>query len=200
MKAKYYNGAEIKNTPFTYRVYRSDYYGAEYWGDCFWGCYYEPALEQYTEGSGSIDNDGYGVIRIPVAFTSFYSDYKYTIEVTLRDALTGEEVTTPSSIIVKLPEQYKSFSPENPLEFTPKKKILSTGEALMGEFSPLYGTWHPSIAEKYRYEIVHREYIEAFVDDIRAGKMRVTTPQDTIVASGTVTTRDFSYKMIAMKS
>lgn len=49
IKAKYYNGAEIKNTPFTYRVYRSDYYADDYWGDCFWGCYYEPPVEQYTE-------------------------------------------------------------------------------------------------------------------------------------------------------
>ncbi len=125
IKAKYYNGSEIKNTPFTYRVYRSDYYPSDYWGDCFWGCYYEPALEQYTDGSGSIDSDGYGIIRIPVEFTSYYSDYKYTVEVTIRDALTGEEVTTPASLIVKLPEVYKSFSPNNPLIFTPKKKILS---------------------------------------------------------------------------
>lgn len=49
VKAKYYNGAEIKNTAFTYRVYRSDYYADDYWGDCFWGCYYEPPVEQYTE-------------------------------------------------------------------------------------------------------------------------------------------------------
>lgn len=57
VKAKYYNGSEIKNAPFTYRVYRSSYYDPGYWGDCFWGCYYEPPLEFYTEGTGSIDND-----------------------------------------------------------------------------------------------------------------------------------------------
>jgi uncharacterized protein YfaS (alpha-2-macroglobulin family) len=31
VKAKYYNGAEIRNTPFTYRVYRSEYYSSDYW-------------------------------------------------------------------------------------------------------------------------------------------------------------------------
>lgn len=50
---------------------------------------------------------------------------------TIRDPLTGEEVTTPGSLIVKLPEAYKSFSPENPLVFTPKKKILTQNESLL---------------------------------------------------------------------
>jgi hypothetical protein len=36
VKAKYYNGAEIKNTGFTYRVYRSEYFADDYFGDCFW--------------------------------------------------------------------------------------------------------------------------------------------------------------------
>ena len=36
VRAKYYNGADIKNTSFTYRVYRSEYYPDDYWGDCFW--------------------------------------------------------------------------------------------------------------------------------------------------------------------
>jgi hypothetical protein len=49
VQAKYYNGAEIKNTSYTYRVYRSEYYRDDYWGDCFWGCYWEPPIEFYTE-------------------------------------------------------------------------------------------------------------------------------------------------------
>ena len=200
IKAKYYNGSEIKNTPFTYRVYRSDYYPSDYWGDCFWGCYYEPALEQYTDGSGSIDSEGYGIIRIPVEFTSYYSDYKYTVEVTIRDALTGEEVTTPASLIVKLPEAYKSFSPNNPLIFSPKKKILSPWEGLSGEVKPTYGKWDTSLVGKYRYEIQEREYSEALIDDIRAGTMRITTPIDRVVASGSITKKDISEKMIGMKS
>ena len=199
VKAKYYNGAEIKNTPFTYRVYRSDYFGPDYFSDCFWWCYYEPPLEQYTEGSGSIDSEWYGIIRVPVAFTSFYSDYKYTVEVTIRDALTGEEVTTPASLIVKLPEAYKSFSPENPLVFVPKKKILMQGESLQGEVKPTYGKWDNSLVGKYRYEILKREYNETLVDDIRAGTTRITTPSDQMIASGSITKKDISEKLLSMK-
>ena len=63
-------------------------------------------------------------------YSSFYSDYKYTVEITVRDSLSGEEVTTPGTLIVKLPSAYKSFSPENPLMFTPKKKILSPTDTI----------------------------------------------------------------------
>lgn len=130
MKAKYYNGATLKNTTFNYRVYRSEYYPSDYWSDCFWGCYYEPYLEYYTEGTGTIDVDGYGVFSVPVDYTSYYSDYQYTAEVIIRDPLSGEEVTTPSTLVVRLPAAYKSFSPYNSLVFTPKKKILQNGESL----------------------------------------------------------------------
>ena len=36
VKAKYYNGQEIRNLPFTYRIYRNEYYDNSYWNDCFW--------------------------------------------------------------------------------------------------------------------------------------------------------------------
>jgi alpha-2-macroglobulin len=199
VKAKYYNGAEIKNTWFTYRVYRSDYFSSDYFSDCFWWCYYEPPLEQYTEGSGSIDSEGYGIFRIPVEYSSYYSDYKYTVEVTIRDALTGEEVTTPDSLIVKLPAMYKSFSPDNPLVFTPKKKILNPGETITGDVSPTYGKWDVSLVWKYRYEIIHREYIETYVDDIRSGHTRITTAKDQIIASGSILKKEFSYKLVGQK-
>lgn len=77
-----------------------------------------------------IDQDGYGVFSVPVDYTSYYSDYQYTAEVIIKDPLSGEEVTTPSTLVVKLPAEYKSFSPNNPITFTPKKKILQNGEEL----------------------------------------------------------------------
>ena len=85
----------MRNTPFTYRIYRSQYYPDNYWSDCFWGCYYEPPLEYYTEGSGMIDRDGYGIFSVPLEYQSSYADYQYTTEITVRDPLSGEEVTIP---------------------------------------------------------------------------------------------------------
>ena len=62
---------------------------------------------------------------------------------------------------------------------------------------PLYGKWDQSLVGKYRYEIIHREYQESWIDDIRAGSVRVTHPVDRIIATGALMTKDFSYKMIA---
>ncbi len=88
MKAHYYNGATIKSVPFSYKIFRSPHYNREYWSDCFWGCYYEPTPEFYTEGTGSIDADGFGIFRAGVEFSSFSDDYMYTAEITIKDPLT----------------------------------------------------------------------------------------------------------------
>lgn len=138
VQSSYYNGTQMKNIPFTYRIYRSEHYSDDYFSDCFWGCYYEPPLEFYTEGSGQIDADGYGIFHAPIHYTSYYSDYNYTAEITIRDPVTGEEVTTPSSLLVKLPTEYKTFTPENPLIFTPTTKILKPNDYFSGSFSPTY--------------------------------------------------------------
>jgi alpha-2-macroglobulin len=199
VRAKYYNGAEMKNMPFTYRVYRSVSYPDGYWGDCFWWCYYDPPLELYTEWSGSIDSDGYGVMRIPVEYQSAYDDYAYTVEVTLRDGLSWESVTTPASLVVKLPQAYKGFHPENPLVFTPKKKILTLTDSLIGTLKPTYGVWDESLSGKYRYEILHRDYDEAWVEDIRTGQTRVTTSRDTLVFSGLIDRGDLTIKIAGSK-
>jgi uncharacterized protein YfaS (alpha-2-macroglobulin family) len=199
VRAKYYNGAEIKNAPFTYRVYRSTYYPEDYWGDCFWWCYYEPPLEQFTEWSGSIDGDGYGILRIPVEFRSSYSDYSYVVEVTIRDPLTGEEVTTPGSLIVKLPSAYKAFAFDNPLVFTPKKRILAPTEVISGKIEPEYGKWDASFSGRYLYEVIRRDYSESWVEDIRLGKTRVTSSTDVVVLSGSVMTSDISLKLSGAK-
>jgi uncharacterized protein YfaS (alpha-2-macroglobulin family) len=62
---------------------------------------------------------------------------------------------------------------------------------------PEYGKWDKSLAKKYHYEIIQRSYSETWVDDIRAGQVRVTSPVDTSVASGTVDDKDFSYRFIS---
>lgn len=101
---------------------------------------------------------------------------------------------------MKLPESYKSFSPNNPLNFVPKKKILVPGEGLTGEVKPAYGKWDTSLIGKYRYEILERQYTEALIDDIRAGSMRITTPVDRVIASGSITKKEISEKLVGMKS
>ena len=70
------------------------------------------------------------MFRVPVDFSSFYNDYVYTAEVTIVDPLTGESVVTPSTLLARLPLEYKAFDPYNPLIFKPKQKILKPGEPI----------------------------------------------------------------------
>ncbi len=185
--ARYYNGTQMKGIPFTYRIYRAPHYDSSYWGDCFWWCYYEPSPEFYTEGTGSIDLDGMGVFRVPVEFSSYYDDYTYTAEVTITDPLSWENVTTPATLLARIPAEYKAFDPYNPLVFTPQNKMVSPGTTLTGTLGFEYGAWDNSLAKKYRYEFVHREYSRTYVDDLRVRDTAITDSRDTVVLSGWLT-------------
>lgn len=102
--------------------------------------------------------------------------------------------------MVKLPSSYKGFSLDNPLVFTPKKKILKNTEMLTGDFDPTYGKWDQSNMNKYQYEIYRRDYDEAWVEDIRMGKTRITTSEDVFISSGMVLKKDFSLHIPAAKA
>jgi hypothetical protein len=158
-----------------------------YWGDCFWGCYSEPTPEYYTEGTGSIDADGYGAIRVGVEFSSFSDDYLYTVEVTIQDPLTGETVTTPGTLLVSLPQEYKMYDIYNPLIATLTKRMVQTGETITATVSPRYGKWDPSLAGRYRYSLVHRTYTSEVVSTLRGSQAPLIRHADTIIASGSIT-------------
>lgn len=65
-----------------------------YWKTCFSGCDHEVARQYITEGSGTIDQDGIGIFREPIEYMSYSDDYEYIADITLRDPLSGEEVST----------------------------------------------------------------------------------------------------------
>lgn len=193
VKAQYYNGSQFRGVPFSYRIYRSPAYGDGYWGDCFWGCYYDAPLEFYTEWTGSIDNDGLWVFRLPIEFSSFITDYTYTAEVTLRDPLSGEEVVTPATLQVWIPKKYKAFDPYNPLVFTPERKILQPGEKLSWTFAPQYGKWDVSWGDRYTYEIIAKKYESMRIDDLRNPDLTQIIEREYIVASWSIKDKDFAF-------
>ncbi len=186
VKAQYYNGKNIRNIPFSYRIYRSEHFDDDYWGDCFWWCNWQPAPEFYTEWTGVIDSDGFGFFRIPVSFSSFYSDYMYTAEVTVRDPMTGEVIVSPATLLAKIPQKYKAYSQDNPLLFTPQKRIISHGEKIKWYFAPEFGKWDDSLSGKYMYEIVARNYTQLRVDDLRLSHITIPTVDDRIVSTGVI--------------
>ncbi len=106
-------------------------------------------------------------MRIPVLFSSFYSDFKYTVEVTIQDPLTTETVTSVGNMIVRLPSEYRMWDVSNPLSFNPEKKILSSDDILSGVFKPARGKWSKWYENKYEYVLSLRTYTMTQVEDIR---------------------------------
>ncbi len=121
-----------------------------------------------------------------MSFSSFYSDYMYTAEVSIRDPMTGEEIVTPATLLAKIPEKYKSYAQNNPLKFVPDKRIISHGEKISGNVTPQYGKWDSSLASKYVYEVRSRSYTQVHVDDLRLSDITIPTSEDVIVSSGII--------------
>ncbi len=187
VKAHYYNGSQIRSVPFTYRIYKSIRYDMSYWGDCFWWCYYEPTPEFYTEGTGSIDEDGYGILRTEIAFSSFSDDYIYTAEVTIVDPLTGETVVTPATLAVGLGQQYKMADMNNPLQATLASRMITPGTQIAATISPKHGKWDPSLSNKYRYELIHRVYASEQLSTLRDEQAPIIHSMDTVMRDGSIT-------------
>ena len=116
---------------------------------------------------------------------------------TLRDPLTGDEITTSGSLMIRLPISYKTFSSENALEFRAKKQVLQNGESIQGVIYPRHGQWDSGMVGKYGYQIIHRVSRRVPADAHGSRDLYRITTTDTIMASGTLITDTFSQKLIA---
>ncbi|MDD2871769.1 MAG: alpha-2-macroglobulin family protein, partial [Candidatus Gracilibacteria bacterium] len=171
--SKYYNGTNVVNAAFTYKVYKQYYYGENYFDDCYYGCFWEPEKEFYTEGKGVLDSNGVGSFDVNVDFSTNYSDYKYIVEVTVIDSV-GDTISGSNSIIAKLPNDYKSYNRDLSIEFSAANKFIKSGDKIEinGGLKP--GRWTSDYNDKYLFVIKKKEYKTVLVDDIRGVKRPVT--------------------------
>jgi len=125
-----------------------------------------------------------GYVRVPVEFSSFSDDYLYTMEVTIQDPMTSEEVTTPATILARLPSEFKSFVTQMPLIPTLERRMLQVGENIQANLAFAYRDWDKSLAGKYRYELLERTYTQKVVDDLRMQEIMIPSSEDRLVISG----------------
>ncbi len=119
-------------------------------------------------------------------FASFSDDYLYTVEVTIRDPLTGETVTTPGSLLVSLPQEYKMYDAYNPMTATLTKRMIQPSDSIIATMKPKYGKWDPSLTGKYRYSLIHRTYTSEVVSTLRGSQAPLIHHTDTMVSSGVI--------------
>ena len=55
-----------------------------------------------------------------------------------------------------------------------------------------YGGWDKSLENKYKYELIQREYSRVLVDDLRIKDTAITNSQDITILSGVVMSGAFS--------
>jgi uncharacterized protein YfaS (alpha-2-macroglobulin family) len=177
---RYYHGGVLAGAPFEYKVYRQEFFDTQYWSDCYYGCFWEPQKEFYTEGSGTFDAGGGASLTIPVDFASAYSDYRYIVEVTPRDAA-GDTVSSTGSIIARLPEEYKIWNPNSSITFSTEKRFVPAGSQVKLTGKLNYGTWSDHHENKFLLIVKKKTYDTKMVQDVRGYERPISTPRETLV-------------------
>jgi hypothetical protein len=69
----------------------------------------------------------------------------YTTEVTIRDPLSGESVTTAGTLLVGIGQDMKIANTSTPLNATLEKRIIKPGEQIRANMAPKYGKWDSTL-------------------------------------------------------
>lgn len=190
ISSKYYNWSKLKNAEYKYRVFKQYYYDTSYWNECYYGCYWEPDKVLYTEWKGVLDKNWNSNIDIPVKFESSYSDYKYIVEVTVKDAA-GDTISSSNSIIARLPDEYKKWDPDSWINFTSSKRFYKSWDKI--EINGTLNHWKFSkfYNDKFLLIIKKKDYKTKIVKDVRWYKRPVTSSIEKIEKILLVNTDNF---------
>lgn len=85
-----------------------------------------------------------------------------------------------------MPSEYKSYAYDNPLLFTPVKRILKPGEKITGSLAPQYGNWDQSFESRYTYTLIHRIYESVEINNLRLSTTTIPVTREIVVASGAI--------------
>lgn len=177
--SQYYNGRMLQNADFEYKIYKQRYIGSDYWENCYYGCYWEPSKEFYTEGKWKLNSDGIWEFHAKVQFDSDYYDYKYIVEVTVKDD-NGDVISWTSSVVARLPEKFKKYNWNSQLFFQSDEKIVKAWEKLNIKWGLNVGNWSNSYNNAWVLIIKKRDYQVTYREDVR-GKIPRNHVQETIV-------------------
>jgi len=193
VSSQYYSWAPVKNTAFTYKVYKQRYYDNNYWSGCYYGCYWQAEKEFYTEWTGKLDENWLSNLEIPVEFESRYNDYKYIVEITVTDNA-GDTISGSNSIIAKLPEQYKWWNPDSGLEFVTQKRFYQAGETFKIEGQLTWGDFSAEYNDQFIFIVKKKHYSTNYVKDVRGYDRPVTQTSEKVEQIILVNDTNFTIK------
>jgi len=164
VKSKYFNWWVVKNKTFKYKVFKQYYYENSYWDDCYYWCYWEPSKEFYTEWNWKIDNDWNWAFEIDIDFESTYWDYKYIVEVTVKDDA-WDSITGSNSVIVKLPSEYKLYNNNLNINFKSADRFVAAWDNTTITWWLNIWKWSDNYNDKYVFIIKTKDYTNTKVID-----------------------------------
>lgn len=85
---------------------------------------------QLAQWKGKTDTDGFGYIRVPVDFRSYWSDKLYLCRLALHNPITDEEVYITEQYLVSLPPQEQYFRDDVPLHLRLERAKIEQWESL----------------------------------------------------------------------
>ena len=191
VKAKYYNWANLSNAKLTYKVYKEPYYEDDFWDDCYYWCFWEPEKEFYTSWEAKLNSSWEAVLNIWVDFSSDYSDYKYIVEVTIKDSI-WDEISSSNSLIVKLPDEYKKYNPKSSLKLSTPKKFYKSWEDIKVIWKINWAKWNKYFDSKYLLLIKKKTYSSKKVNSVRWYKRTIVTPKETLVKILPINSKNFT--------
>lgn len=179
LNSKYYNWASLKNAWYEYKVYKQYYYDNSYWNDCYYGCYYEPNKNLYTEWKWVLDDNWISKIEVPIKFESSYSDYKYILEVTVKDSA-WDVISSSNSIIAKLPSNYKKWDSTSGIKFSSDKRFYKSGEKIVVNWTLSHWKFTTHYNDKFLLIIKKKNYDVKTVKDVRWYERQVVSSKENI--------------------
>lgn len=177
--SKYFNGLTLEESDFKYKVYKQSYYGKWYWDNCYYWCYWEPNKEFYSEWKWKLDEKGYAKIDIDIDFSSSYDDYKYIVEVEVKDK-SWDVIASSNSIVAKLPESKKTYNKTNSVAVSLEKKFFKQWENIKISARLFNGKWSKAYNNQFILALKKKEYNTEYVEEVRGYKRPVTTVQEKI--------------------
>lgn len=179
VSAKYYNWSSLSNWTYNYKVYKQYYYDDSFWWDCYYGCYWEPNKEFYTSWEWKLDENWQASFDVNIDFKSSYDDYKYIVEVTVKDD-TWDEISWSNSIIARLPEEYKRWYSDSSLEFSSDKRFYEKWDLIKITWWINTGKRTRYYDDKYLFIIKKKDYYTDYIDDIKWYKRPVSRVKETL--------------------
>lgn len=175
--SKYYNWNFVKNADFEYKIYKQYYYDDSYWNDCYYWCYWEPEKEFYSEWKWKLDENWLWKFSADVKFESNYSDYKYIVEVTVKDS-SWDVISWTNSIIAKLPEEYKWYNNDLSINFKSENKFVKAWNNVVIDWWLNTWKWNEYYDNKYVFIIKKKDYEIREVNDVNWYKRPITISKE----------------------